>query len=185
MYILREGKMRKIILYTAASVDNFIARDDGDVSWLHSTEYKLENKDFGYADFYNAIDTTLMGNNTYKKILSFNIPFPYIDKTNFVFSHNPQKQDAQYVQFISKDVVSFVHSLKKQEGKDIWLVGGGEINSLLLTNRLIDKIILTIVPIMLGAGVSLFKNPKYENEFDLEDSTSFRNGMVQLILKVK
>jgi dihydrofolate reductase len=79
--------MRKIVLYIAASLDGKIARKDGDVKWLDEFS-DPEQMDYGYNDFLNSIDTTLMGNNTYKQLLGFGIDFPYRGKTNYVFTRN-------------------------------------------------------------------------------------------------
>jgi dihydrofolate reductase len=177
--------MRQIILYTAASLDSYIARPDGDVEWLHSPEYTLPNEDYGYSEFYNSIDTTVMGNNTYKIMLGFDAPFPMSDKTNYVLSRSSANQDNEHVKFIYGDIVEFVRQLKNEKGKDIWLVGGGEINTLLLNNHLIDKIILTLIPVIIGEGIPLFSQKVNETRFELDKSATWQSGLVQLILKIK
>ena len=136
--------MRNVILYTALSLDSYIARSDGEIDWLESAE-SIPGEDYGYKEFYDSVDTTLMGNNSYRKIISFDIPFPYPDKTNFVFSRSAGQQQTEFVQFISGDAIAFTEKLKKQNGKDIWLIGGGQVNSLLLSHQLIDRMILTII----------------------------------------
>lgn len=177
--------MRQIVLYIAASLDNYIARPDGDVEWLHSPDYSLPNEDYGYNDFYKTIDTTLMGNSTYEVTLGFDGPFPYPDKTNYVFSRSTYNQDTEYVKFITGDIADFVRQLKNDKGQDIWLIGGGQINTLLLNNDLIDKIILTLIPMTLGQGIPLFDGQTKETKFDLETSESYDSGLVQLTLKKK
>jgi len=177
--------MRQLVLYIAASLDNYIARPDGDVEWLNSADYSLKNEDYGYSDFYKSIDTTLMGNNTYKMILGFDMPFPYPEKTNYVFSRSARNQGTEYVKFISGDITTFVQQLKNQKGQDIWLIGGGQINTLLLNKDIIDKIILTLIPMTLGQGIPLFEGKTKETKFDMETSKSFDNGYVQLTLKKK
>ena len=129
--------MRKVILYIATSVDNYIARKDGSVDWLDTTP-KPKNHDYGYHAFYESVDTTIMGNATYKEILTFDIPFPYPDKTNYVFSRTAQPDNSD-VRYILSEIPSFISELKGQEGKDIWLIGGGEINTLLMDHELIDE----------------------------------------------
>ena len=171
--------MKKLILYSAASIDNFIARAGGETDWLDSPEYSIPVEDFGYREFYDSIDTILMGNTTYKQLLSFNIPFPYPDKKNYVFSRSADLEDNENVEFITGDIKAFVERLKKNKGSDIWLIGGGQINTLLLKNNLIDKIILTIVPIILGNGIPLFPENLKETKFHLTSSRSFNNGFVQ------
>lgn len=174
--------MKNLILYTAASLDNFIARPDGALDWLHSPEYLIENEDYGYSEFYQTIDTTLMGNKTHQFILDQDVPFPYPDKSNFVFSHSTINQDTQYVKFIKGDIIEFVKRLKDDNGKDIWLIGGGQVNALMLNNDLIDKIILSLVPVILGEGIPLFHGNSKEAKFDLESSRSYESGLIQLTL---
>ena len=172
--------MRPVTLYIAASLDNFIARPDGDVSWLHAPEYSLEGEDYGYYAFYQTVDTTLMGHNTFKAIAGFDVPFPYPDKTNYVFSRSGVKVDLPYVQFIAEDPIEFVTRLQADAGKGIWLIGGGQLNTLFLNHDLIDRLILTVVPITLGAGIPLFAGKGKEKAFQLEKSETFQSGLVQL-----
>jgi len=175
--------MRQVILYIAASLDNYIARRDGNVDWLSSPEFLIPDEDYGYNNFYPTIDTTLMGNSTYRFILDQDVPFPYPDKTNYVFSHSAKNRDTEFVRFISQDPVDFVRQLKQETGEDIWLVGGGQINTILLNKDLIDKIILTIFPLTLGEGIPLFQGKYKEVKFNLEASKSYQSGIVQLTLK--
>jgi len=177
--------MRKIILYSAASIDNFIAKEDGNIEWLHAPEYITPGEDYGYKDFYNSVDATLMGNNTFKIINGFDMPFPYPDKENYVFSRQTQKDAINHVTIINSNIASFVRSLKEKEGKDIWLVGGGLINSYFLDHGLIDQLILTIIPVLLGKGIPLFGNAKVETGFTLDQSKSFGNKCVQLFFSKK
>ena len=174
--------MRNIILYIAQSLDSYIARPDGDIDWLESAE-SIPGEDYGYKEFYNSIDTTLMGNNSYRKIISFDIPFPYPDKTNYVFSRSAGHQQTEFVQFIAGDIIAFTGKLKKQEGKDIWLIGGGEVNSLLLSHRLIDRMILTIIPVAIGEGIPLFQTSKGDTHFTCKNVKEYKNGMIQLYYK--
>ncbi len=80
--------MREVILYSASSLDSYIARTDGRVDWLEYPRFTLPGEDFGYEEFLKSVDTTLMGNNTYQLILGFGGPFPYRDTTNYVFSRS-------------------------------------------------------------------------------------------------
>jgi dihydrofolate reductase len=173
---------RKLVLYIAASLDNYIARPDGDVDWLHAPEFLLPGEDYGYSKFYGSIDTTLMGHNTYRIIRGFDQPFPYTDTTNFVFSRSRRHKDTDQVTFISGDIIEFVRELKKEKGRDIWLIGGGQINTVMLNNGLIDRLILTLIPITLGAGIPLFQGDPKEVRFKPVDGNYYENGIVQWIL---
>jgi dihydrofolate reductase len=174
--------MRKVILYIAASLDNYIARPDGNVDWLHDPENTLQDEDYGYKEFYESIDTTLMGYNTYREIEGFDVPFPYPDKTNYVFTRSPDHRDTEFVKFISGNIMDFVRDLKAKEGTDIWLIGGGQINTLMLNNQLIDKMILTLIPIVLGTGIPLFPGNSSEIKFRRTSGKCFENGVVQWTL---
>ena len=165
--------MRKIILYIATSLDNYIARKNGSVDWL------FHDQDYGYKEFYNSIDTIIMGNNTYTQILEFG-DFPYKEKTNFVFTRNKTLLKTKYVRFISQDIKSFMVKLKEIKGKNIWLVGGSQINTLCLNNSLIDEMIIFIHPIILGEGIPLFSEKYNQNTLKLIETKEFSSGLVQL-----
>ena len=173
--------MRKVILYIAASLDGYIARPDGGIDWLENKIYKIEGEDFGYSDFIKTIDTTLMGHSTYKVVAGLDMPYTYSGKTNYVFSHS-HHPDNQFVHFISSNAAEFVKQLKQQPGQDIWLIGGSMLNTLLLNAGLIDEIILTYVPILIGKGIPLFTPLTSEKMLQLNDSKRFENGFVQLKL---
>lgn len=156
------------MLYIATFIDGYIARTDGSIDWLEDPRYALENEDYGYYDFIKSIDTTLMGNKTYQQVLGFNVPFPYPDTSNYVFTKIPVNKRDEYVEFVSGDIIEFTQNLKQMEGKDIWLIGGGQLNSAFLDNELIDEIILNIIPVTLGEGIPLFTGAaKLDTHFKL------------------
>jgi dihydrofolate reductase len=171
--------MRKIILYIAQSIDGYIARSDGDVSWLEQIP-NPDQSDYGYRTFYDSIDTTLMGRKTFDQIRSFDIPFPYAGKTNYVFTHNPDLAAEEPVTYISKDLKSFVDTLKKQKGKDIWLIGGSKLNTFFHDHHLIDRMRLFIMPIALGSGIPLFMNLKKPTLLKLIYQHRFPSGVIEL-----
>jgi dihydrofolate reductase len=177
--------MRKILLYTAISIDDFIARKDGSIDWLHNPDIIPEGEDFGYSDFYSSIDTTLMGNKTYKQILGFGGSFPYPDKKNYVITHEAGLAHTAYVKFISSDIENFCQNLKKEEGSNIWLIGGGQINSILLEADLVDHLILTKIPVPLGSGIPIFSQDDWKDKFQTSSSKMYKNGIVQLKMDKK
>lgn len=167
--------MRNIILYTALSLDNYIALPNGGIDWL------FNDQDYGYTQFYTQIDTLLMGNNTYKTVLGFG-NFPHNDRRCIVFSQlpKPHTDTEPSVTFINQNIVDFVQQLKAQQGKDIWLVGGAQINTLLLNAGLIDKMVLSIHPVLLGNGIPLFYKPYTTTNWTLTNCQTFGSGLVQL-----
>ncbi|MFK7945943.1 MAG: dihydrofolate reductase family protein [Saprospiraceae bacterium] len=171
--------MRKIKLYIAASIDGFIADKNGSVEWLE----KLPNPDlldYGYFEMYNNIDTTLMGNATYQQILGFDIPFPYKDKQNVVFTRNKSLTKDENAIFISDDIINFVKNLKTKKGKAIWLIGGGQINTILLNADLIDEMIISYIPTVLGEGIPLFSSNAQLKSFRLLKSETYNTGVISL-----
>jgi len=166
--------MRKIVLFIATSIDGFIAGKNGDTNWLYT------DGDFGYKEFYDSIDTTIMGYNTYFFIKQFE-QFPYPDKKNYVFSRSNREPDGNPIEIIFSDVVEFTRELRSQKGRNIWLVGGSQINSMLINVGLIDEMIISIHPVALGQGIKLFKEEDLRNfQFKLVKHQVFERGLVQL-----
>jgi dihydrofolate reductase len=176
--------MRKLILYIAVSLDGKIADKEGNVDWLYAVENE-EKTDYDYNDFYSTIDTTLSGYNTYKQITLLNKNFPYVEKTNYIFTKKENLLAANHVTFINQDVVEFVRSLKNQEGKDIWLVGGGKLVATLFDNDLLDEMQICIMPIVVGEGIPLFNLPTHEQVLILEAHKVYKNGAILLRYRKK
>lgn len=170
--------MKKIKLYIATSIDGYIARNDGDLDWL--TEYpNPEKTDYEYLSFFNSIDTVIMGGRTFRDILCMDVVWPYKDKTTYVISRNSYIQKDS-IQFISQNIVETVSQLRETEGKDIWLVGGGEVISMMLNHDLIDEMIITIIPIILGNGIVLFSEISKESEWEIATFQKYTNGITQV-----
>ena len=166
--------MRDVILFIACSLDGYIARKDGQVDWL------FHDEDYGYSDFYDSIDATLMGKKTYLDILAMG-EFPYYDKKNYVFVRKNNPPHNRSVGYVHGDIPAFVRKLKKEEGKDIWLVGGGQINTILLTSGDIDRMVVSVHPVVLGQGIPLFgAGIPAERWFVFERAETFASGLVQL-----
>lgn len=161
--------MRKVILFIASSLDSFIAREDGAIDWL------FHDADYNYKKFFMSIDTVMMGRKTYElsKTLAED---PYPDKKIIVFSRNKTPEPGIE---ISDEPVSAVERLKEEDGLNIWLVGGSEIIDILMKHNLVDELILSVHPILLGKGMPLFKGIQ-EKKMDLIKTQEFGSGLVQL-----
>ena len=171
--------MRRIKMFIASSLDGFIAREDGSIDWLFTDD------DYGYQEFYESVDAVIMGRKTFEKGLELGGGInPTKDKKNYVFSRNQQSlggmEKDDEVEFVGKDVRKFVEQLVDSSGKDIWLVGGSEIISILLKADLLHDIILSIHPKILGKGIPLFKNTEKEMNRKMVNSKAFDSGLVQL-----
>lgn len=143
---------RKVILYLAQSLDGFIAEPDGSTAWLGALGSSAA--DDAYQRFYAGIDCVLMGRKTYQRALRLAGSYPYSDKESYVFSTNLHDTDDPTT-VVAGNVPAFVRKLKAQKGKDIWLVGGADIFTELLEANLVDELIITVAPVLLGNGISL------------------------------
>ena len=175
--------MRKIILYIASSINGKIAKSDGSVDWLESIP-NPDQLDYGFKVLNELVDTTIQGYSSYAQVMAWDIPFPYADKKNYVITRKQDLSNTEDVEFISKDHVQFIKNLKSQEGKDIWLIGGGQINSMLLEAGLIDEIQLFMMPIVLNGGIELFESLGVDKSIRLIESKSYPTGVVELRYKI-
>ena len=176
--------MRKLKLYIAASINGKIAKKDGSVQWLDELPNPA-NDDYGYAKFYDSIDTTVMGAATHRQVVGWGIDYPYVGKKNYVLTRDKNQPSHPHVEYITSNHDQFVKSLKMKTGKDIWLVGGGQVNSLLLTRELIDEIHVYYMPIVLETGIDLFDCNIKNQELELLSSESYRSGVIGAVYAVK
>ena len=143
---------RKVVLYIGISLDGYIATKDDSLEWLLNTQGCGDN---GFGEFYDTVDTIIMGRRTYDWIMEQeNGQFPYIGKECYVYTTKPTA-NTEYVKFTSQSPENLIVGLKK-EGKKIWIVGGSQIIDLVRRKNLIDEYILSIAPVILGDGIPLF-----------------------------
>lgn len=172
--------MRKAILYIAMSVDGYIAKNNGDVSWLSGDGSEPEASG-SYPSFYETIDTVIIGWNTYHQIITELSPErnPYEGKISYVLTHKKRENTADTF-FVNEDIIDFIQALKKQAGKSIWICGGASVIQQLIENDMIDEYHISIIPVLLGKGIKLFNDNFNEKQFRLMDTEKY-NGIVDLI----
>ncbi len=144
------------IVYIAASLDGYIADNAGSVDWLHSIP-NPEGSDMGFGEFIGRVDALVMGRNTFDMVLSFGIDWPYC-KPVFVLSNTLTRVPAGYEDkvFLVKGPLDEVLTTLTQQGyKDLYIDGGVTIQNFLKAD-LIDEMIITTVPVLLGGGLPLF-----------------------------
>jgi dihydrofolate reductase len=173
--------MQKMLkLYIAISIDGYIADENGSVDWLHEIE-NPNNIDHGYYDFYDSIDTVVMGRKTYADILSFDVDWPYSDSKCYVFSKNNNLEistpDTELINDLSIDSINMIRANTK---KNIWIVGGGKLITEFLKYKQIDEIIISIIPVLLGSGTRLFNKFYEKQNLTLQNVESFDTGIVNL-----
>jgi dihydrofolate reductase len=168
--------VRKVIVYIATSVDGYIARPDGDVAWL---DRPMPKGNYGMGAFYKSIDTVLMGRKTYDLALKFGQE-SYPGKKNYIFSRARHKSRVSNVEFVNEAVGDFMRRLRSVKGKNIWLVGGGELIGALLDEGQIDEFIIHVIPIFIGEGIPLI-HPRHRSvQLTLLSSYAYPDGVVRL-----
>lgn len=174
-------KQRKLVLFIATSLDGYIAKKDDSLDWLFKVDGEGDN---GYSTFYETVDTILLGRRTYDWIMkNQDGDFPYPNKECYVFSKT-KNQEQNNVKFFSGDIVQFTNKLKNEEGKNIWLVGGGELIHSFIKEKLVDELMITVAPVLIGKGIPLFREGDFELELSLKGITRF-NQFVELHYEVK
>ena len=168
---------RKLCLFIAMSLDGYIAKPDGDISFLD--EMNQEGEDYGYKAYIESVDTILLGRKTYDKILSMGVDSPYGDREVYVLTRTAHENSGK-ITFYSGDLKQLVTTLKSKSGKNIYCDGGAEIVQQLLNLDLIDEITISIIPVLLGKGIRLFDKTYPQQKLKLIESKSFLKGLTQL-----
>ena len=158
------------------SLDGYIAKDDGNIDFLSIVD--TAGEDYGYADFIENVDTVIWGRKTFDKVLSFGDGVPYKDKKVFVISKSRTGKES-HAEYCS-DIVGLINMLKSQPGKDIYCDGGGEVVYEVLNNKLVDRIIVSVIPHLVGSGIRLFKEGGIEQDLRFKRSITYPSGLVQL-----
>jgi dihydrofolate reductase len=174
--------VRKVTFRVANSLDGFIARKDGTFDWILG----CEESNSMLAEFWKTIDTVVLGRKTYEPTLKSREPFPtYAGVTNYVCSRTLEESQDKSVQIIREDAVEFVRRLKNQNGKGIFVLGGGELAKSFFEADLVDEIGLNVHPILLGSGVPLFLQMKKQIDLELLENRTLKNDCVYLLYRVK
>nr|WP_300732483.1 dihydrofolate reductase family protein [uncultured Helicobacter sp.] len=173
-------QMRKIRLFIAMSLDGYIADSKGGVDWLVGQGNDDENID-SYSSFVKDIDTILMGWNTYYHIITelSAEKWVYDEFISYVITHK-KCVSCDNIRFTDESPVELVKKLREEDGKDVWICGGANLIQQLVMEDLIDYYYITIIPTILGSGIRLFENTKYEIRLRLLSTRSY-NGMTDLI----
>jgi dihydrofolate reductase len=170
---------RKIILYIAMSLDGYIADENGNVDWLE--EYaNIEDTD--YKEFYKTIDTVIMGRKTYDQVLSFG-EYPYQNAKSYVYSNSKIDSDDN-VEFTNVLPVDLAKSLKQQLGSHVWLIGGADLIHDFIEDNLIDEYQISILPVVLGNGIPLFKRSNYRVGLKLVSNKNIKETVMLTYRKV-
>ena len=172
----------KLSAFVATSIDGFIARKDGNIDWLNkANKQESELQDFGYSNFMKSIDIIVMGRNTFEQVLTFD-KWPFEKKEVIVFcSKNIKisKTLSNTVKTSKESSNNLIDMLSKIGIRNIYVDGGLTIQSFILAH-LLDEITITLVPILLGDGISLFGSLIKDVQLQHLKTTTFNSGFVQI-----
>ena len=186
---MQDGKPR-VTIHMAASLDGFIARRDGGVDWLETSD----NFEGGATmtpetvkAFLETIDCYVMGSRTYEMALDFEAKGlgSYGDKPTVVLTSRTLRKTRNSVEFYSGDLGRLVDERLKPNFPNIWFVGGGEVSAECLRLQLADEVRYSIVPILIGDGISFFQGLDKDVALHLLEATPYKSGMVALRYEVR
>lgn len=181
----------RVTIHMVASLDGFIARKDGRVDWLETSD-EFEGGDTldsaSIQAFLETIDCYVMGSRTYETALDFEAKgfgWSYGDKPTFVLTRRELPRSRHSVEFYSGDLAHLVYERLKPAFHSIWFVGGGAVASECLRLGLADEVRYSIVPILIGDGIPFFEALDRDVALHLVEVKAYRSGMVALHHEVR
>ncbi|MDF7822966.1 dihydrofolate reductase family protein [Pontiellaceae bacterium B12227] len=172
-------------VYIATSLDGFIAGPSGELDWLMEFP-NPGNSDYGFAEFMERIDALVMGRNTFEMVASFEGDWPY-PKPVFVCSNTltsiPDHLNDK-TELIGGEPAAIVHQLNERGFRNLYIDGGKTVQSF-MREGLIDELILSRLPILLGDGIPLFGKLDAPQNYTLEHSETFSNGICKTVYRRK
>jgi dihydrofolate reductase len=166
--------MRKVVLGLGISLDGYIARLNGDVDFLFMP------KDYSTAPFFATVDTAILGRKTLDDALKMGGSFGGSSMKSYVMSRSKPPGERDGVVFTNKSPAALVSQLRRSRGKDIWLMGGGEVARDFLKADLVDELYLGVVPVLLGEGIPLFPPGFPQRDFELLENKTYSKGLISL-----
>lgn len=165
----------RIVYYVAASIDGYIARLNGDVSWLDELGITME--DTGFDEFFADIDGLIMGRRTWEQIAGFG-EWPYGDLPTWVVSSRGIDALAGFELQPLLPLQESVTAAREMGVTNLWVVGGGELAAGLLNANLLTDLIVTQMPVLLGGGIALFSGVRDLTPVELVASNAHPAGFV-------
>ncbi|HEY4697567.1 MAG TPA: dihydrofolate reductase family protein [Gallionella sp.] len=170
--------MNKTILYIATSLDGLVAGKNDDISWL----FRYNDVDYGYNQFFSKIGAIIQGRRAYdiEEQHGWENAHPV---PTFVLSHDPpdRRPQREDIVFTAEDIAEVLKKAKQLTSKDVWIEGGANVAQQFLKRGLLDEIVLSVVPVILGDGIRLFGTTDGPIELSLLDVKRYEKGLVQLI----
>ena len=181
----------RVTIHMAASVDGFIARKDGSVDWLETSDEFAdgETMDPAFVEaFLKTIDCYVMGSRTYETALRFEnqgFGWAYGDKPTFVLTSRELPRVRDSVEFYSGDLKQFVNGRLRSTFRSIWFVGGGTLSAECLRLGLADEVRYSMMPVLIGDGIRFFEKLDRDVSLHLSEVKAYKTGMVALCYEVR
>ncbi len=175
----------------AASLDGFIARQDGSVDWMETAD-RFAGGDTPDPEsieaFLETIDCYVMGSRTYETAVGFEAKgrgWSYGDKPTFVLTRRELPRTRESVEFYSGDLAQLVNGRLRPRFRSIWFVGGGVLTSECLRLGLADEVRYSILPVLIGDGISFFEKLDKDIALHLAEVKAYDSGVVELCYEVR
>jgi len=181
----------RVTIHMAASLDGFIARKDGRVDWLETSDEFAGGETMDaerVAAFLATIDCYVMGSRTYETALGFEakgFPWAYGNKPVFVLTSRKLPRTRITVEFHSGDLTQFVNERLRPSFRTIWFVGGGMLSGECLRLGLADELSYTILPVLIGDGIPFFEKLGRDIALHLAKVKAYKNGIVEIHYEVQ
>lgn len=180
----------RVTIHMVASLDGFIARRDGRVDWMETSDDFPGGETMDPAsieEFLKTIDCYVMGARTYETALRFEsqgMGWAYGDKSTFVLTHRELPRTRKTVEFYSGDLAQLVHGHLRPAFRSIWFVGGGQVSAECLRLGLADDVRYSILPILIGDGIQFFDKLDRDVPLHLAEVKAYKSGMIGLHYEV-
>jgi dihydrofolate reductase len=181
----------RVTIHMAASLDGFIARKDGSVDWLETSDEFVDGDTMApqfVEAFLKTIDCYVMGSRTYETALSFTakgLGWSYGDKPTFVLTGRELPRIRDTVEFYSGDLAQFVNERLRPAFRSIWFVGGGAVSTECLRLGLADEVRYSILPILIGDGIPFFDKLDRDIALHLAEVKAYKSGTVELLYEMR
>ncbi len=181
----------RVTIHMVASLDGFIARKDGSVDWLETSDEFADGASMEAGDveaFLKTIDCYVMGSKTYETARRFEaqgLGWSYGGKPTFVLTTRALPRTRDTIEFHSGDLAQFVNGRLRPAFRSIWFVGGGAVASECLRLGLADEVRYSIVPVLIGDGIRFFERLDQDFSLHLAEAKAYKNGMVELLYEVR
>lgn len=179
-------RVSTVTVHMAASLDGYIARLDGSVDWLDTSDEFPEGTTMDpeiVEEFLKTIDCYVMGSHTYELAISFaekGLGWAYGDKPVFVLTRRGFPPASPSVQFLAGDLHEIFNDRLRPKFSSIWVVGGGMLCGACLRLGLVDDVRYSILPVAIGEGIPFFRGLQHDVPLHLKEVEAYRSGMVGL-----